>query len=103
MNAKNRLGEVLFLPVGVIVFLFFHSCRGVVEQARNSVSHVSGTDLSLAIELSHITIHDYLVQAEVLADLHNFLFEVSFDIWLHKCKLLFCLVKRDGKFCQKAP
>jgi hypothetical protein len=95
MNAKNRLGEVLFLPVGVIVLLFFNSCCGVIEQACNSVRHVRGTHLRLAIELSHVPIHDYFVQSEVLANLHNFRFEVSFDLGFHESKLLLCLVKRD--------
>ncbi len=95
MNAKDGPSWVLFLPIRVIILLFFHCGCGVVEQACDGVGHVSCGYLRLAIELPHVAIHYYFIKSEVLANLHNILLKISFDLWFHECELLFSLVNRD--------
>ena len=93
---------LLFYDWVALICLIFSVCNRMFKKTCYCICHITWRYLGLRIELSYIWMHNNFIKTKLFRNCHNSTFQVSFQIWVHKSKLLLSLVKRTGKSSQKA-
>ena len=92
---------LLFYDWVALICLIFSVCNRMFKKTCYCIGHITWRYLGLRIELSYIWMHNNLIKTKLFRNCHDSPFQVSFQIWVHKSKLLLSLVKRTWKSSQE--